>query len=58
MRFVGERHKRKLLPVDGNVSLQKTVSLREGFCRGPPAARDTKPFTATEGWSQTGIGLD
>lgn len=41
----------KCVPVDDNELLQKTVSLREDFCRGPPETSDVKPFTASGGWS-------
>ena len=41
---------RKCVPVDGNISLQKALSLYKDDSKGSPLASDTKPFTTGKEW--------
>ena len=41
---------RKRMPIDGNVLRQKALSLHEDFKKESTEEKDTKQFTASEGW--------
>ena len=45
--FVGGRHVRKHVPVDGNMLCQKASSLYEDIRKGSPESSDSKSFTAS-----------